>query len=119
VLLGDLAEWSEFIDAGIYREHIDPSRLRPDGCKDAVEVGEICGIPPDRLSTAADRGDRLVQFELTPAGDKDAGAFFGKTLAMPRPIPALPPVTSATLLTSLRVTIELLCNAGSVWFSAA
>jgi len=64
----------------------------------------------NRGGVAADRGDGLLQLALAPAGNKNACAFLGEHLAMPRPIPALPPVTSATLPDSLLVIVKSPAN---------
>jgi hypothetical protein len=70
MLLGNLSECSEFVDPGIRRQHIDMPGFCLYGCVDAVEVGKICRIAPDRCGIAADPRDSLVQFGLMAAGDK-------------------------------------------------
>jgi hypothetical protein len=71
---------AEFVNPGIHRQHVDPPGLRFDRCVDAVEIGEVGGIAPDRCGIAADRGGCLIQLGLTAAGYKYPRAFFSETL---------------------------------------
>ena len=80
MLVGDRSERSEFVDPGIRRQHIDMPGFCLYGCVDAVEVGKICRIAPDRCGIAADPRDSLVQFGLMAAGDKHPRALLGKML---------------------------------------
>jgi len=56
----------------------DAPGLCLDGCVDAVEVRELGAIALDRRGIAADRGDSLIQLELTSASYEDSRAFLSK-----------------------------------------
>jgi hypothetical protein len=78
LLLGDLPQCGEFVNPGIYREHIDTPGARLNSGIDAVEVGEVGDIALNRCGIAADRGDGLIQLRLTAANNKYARAFFNE-----------------------------------------
>ena len=80
LLLGDLPQCGEFVNPGIYREHIDTPGARLNSGIDAVEVGEVGDIALNRCGIAADRGDGLIQLRLTAANNKYARAFFNEVV---------------------------------------
>ena len=67
LLLGDLPELAEFVNPGIYRQHIDMPDSRCYNGVDAVEVGEVGDIALNRCGIAADCGDCLMQFVIDGA----------------------------------------------------
>ena len=122
MLLSDLSKRAEFVNTGIYRQHVDVPGLCLDVRKDAVEVGEVRGIALDRRGIAADRGDCLIQFGLTAAGNKHPRAFFGETFGDRKADPGAAPVTRAILPASLPVMVTSfqmrLCHCSSADGSA-
>ena len=103
MLLGDLSERAEFVNPSIHRQHVDMPRLRLDGRAGVVEVGEIGGVAPHGRGTAADCGNCLIELGLAVINIR--APSWARCLAMPRPMPAPPPVTSATLPASLLVIL--------------
>jgi hypothetical protein len=67
----------------------------------ATNVGEVGGVPLNRDDLAFDRCDGLIQLGLATTGDKNSRALPDETMAAPKPMLALPPVTAATLSSSL------------------
>src|SRR5204862_5565118 len=74
----DLSEHAELVNSGIDHQYVDAPGLRLDGRVDAVEIREIGAIALNRCGIAADRGDCLIQLELTSASNKYARVFSSK-----------------------------------------
>jgi hypothetical protein len=69
----------KFVKPGIHRQHMDASGLALDDAEDAVEIGEVGSITPDRCGIAADRVDSLIQLGLAASCDEHSRAFFCET----------------------------------------
>jgi hypothetical protein len=80
VLFGDVAEFHEFVESGVKHHHIDTPLLRLDGRIEAVDVGQICGVPCDCHRAGPDLHRRTVGFGLSTTGDDDMGPFSGEGL---------------------------------------
>jgi hypothetical protein len=71
--------------------------------EERIEIRQNRNIRADCRGGFAYFGDGGIKFRLAPAGNDDGRPFGGeapsaaKRLAMPRPMPVLPPVTTAIL----------------------
>jgi hypothetical protein len=83
-------------EAGAGHDDIDVSLFGRNGREQPVEVGEVRDVALNSRHASADRRFGFVQFRLPARGDEDVRAFFDNLFAVARPIPLLPPVTTAT-----------------------
>jgi hypothetical protein len=68
---------------------------------ETVDIGELAHIALHAAHAAADLFDCGGERFLAAAGDEDRSAFGCEGLAVARPMPLVPPVTTATLLSNL------------------
>src|ERR1700731_3331582 len=101
MLLGDRAEWRELATACIGEENVDLATLLLNSVIETVDIGELAHIALHAAHAAADLFDCGGERFLTAAGDEDRSAFGCEGLAVARPMPLVPPVTTATLLSNL------------------
>src|SRR5579859_1510799 len=78
MLLGNLAQWDGFANAGARVEDVDPTLFPFDCFEQAVEVIEIGRVAAHAGHVPADQTDGLVQRLLPSARDEDIGAFFNE-----------------------------------------
>jgi len=115
VLFGDRYERHEFPQARIGDDDID-SASRSDRLVEAVQVAQIGHVPPHAARVVTDLPHGIVELPLAAARDEDIGTFGRKELRQASPMPAVPPVMTATfpcnlpmlvapLLTQCRLTL--------------
>jgi hypothetical protein len=80
-----------------------------------VEVGQHRGVGPDAGGSCADAGHGRIEFGLAAAGDEDARPWAASSWAVARPMPVVPPVTSAILPSSCLFMVMLLENVCCHW----
>jgi hypothetical protein len=80
MLFGDVAEFHEFVESGVEHQHINTPVLRLDGCIEAVDVGQICGVRLHCHRAMPDLRHRVVEFSLSTTGDDDMGPLSGERL---------------------------------------
>jgi hypothetical protein len=95
---------------GVDKEHVHPARLNLHGFANAINVGKIRDIALYGGDVAFDRRDRVIELRLAAAVMKTRAPSSAKRLAAPKPMPALPPVTTATLFSSFPFTNPFICD---------
>src|ERR1700741_4197032 len=78
MLLGNLAQWDGFADAGARVQDVDPALFPLDRVEQAVEVVQIGWVAAPAVPGPANQPAGRVERLLSPARDEDVGAFFNE-----------------------------------------
>jgi len=100
VLLGYFTELSNLVECSIDEQDIDAACPFLNGFVEQVNIGELRSVAWNGGDLAADLSNRLIQFRSAAAVINTCAPSAAKRLAAPMPMPALPPVTTATLFPS-------------------
>ncbi len=95
MLFGNGADGCELAAARVREENVETALFLLDLCVKPVEIGKNRRVRADSSDVGTNGFNRRIEFRLTASGDIDVGAFRDKLLAVARPMPVLPPVTSA------------------------
>src|ERR1700741_4261781 len=78
MLLGNLAQWDGFADAGARVQDVDLALFPLDRVEQAVEVVEIGRVAAHAGHVSANQLDGLIERLLPPARDENVGTFFNE-----------------------------------------
>src|SRR5258705_2044334 len=105
MLLSEACQGSEFARAGISDQDIDlPLRLHV--LVEAIEVLQFGDVSPNACNLSAYRLDGLVEFLLAATRMKTQAPSSTNRFAVAKPIPVVPPVTTATFPCNLPIIVS-------------
>src|ERR687889_277643 len=97
MLLRDLVERRMLRQVGIDHEDVEAASLRSNGRENALQIVQVSCVGADGVDAADLRLRQLPQLRFTAPRDEDLSPFLAEPVAMARPMPLAPPMTSATL----------------------
>jgi hypothetical protein len=100
-----LGKWGKLRHSRVYEQDIDFAQFLLDFRVQLVYVREFGHVPLHRHDAVADGFDRFVQGFSASAQDGYPRAFFLQALAVANPMPLFPPVTTATVPSSLFMSV--------------
>jgi hypothetical protein len=93
------------------RREIEPQRwhsppFRIDGFVEPIKVSQLGDVSLDAGNIVPNGFRRLVKLLLTTARDEDVGPSSTKSLAVAKPLPVVPPVTTASFSRNLPIIVS-------------